>query len=71
MDYTTTQPKFISLHDLGLSLTDSRRPKLTRQTLIRRGRDFATVAGLQVFKVRGGEFVSAAAVARLHDEAAA
>lgn len=71
MNNETTQPRFISLHDLGLSLVDSSRPRPTRQTLIRRGRDFAAVAGLQVFKVRGGEFVSAAAVARLHEQAAA
>lgn len=71
MDNTTTQPKFLSLHDLGLLLIDTGRPKPTRQTLIRRGRDFANATGLPVFKVRGGEFVSAAAVERLHEQAAA
>lgn len=66
-----TEPKFLSLHDLGLQLLDSGKPRPTRQTLIRRGRAFAQSTGLQVFKVRGGEFVSSAAVARLHEDVAA
>jgi hypothetical protein len=71
MNDTPTQPKFLSLHDLGLLLLDSGRRTPTRQTLIRRGRAFAEATELRVFKIRGGEFVSAAEVERLHHGAAA
>lgn len=64
---TSTSPKFLHLHDLGLSLQDSGRQQLTRQTLIRRGRLFAETNGLRIFHLGKDAFVSAAEVDRLHN----
>jgi hypothetical protein len=63
---TTTGPKFLHLHDLGLSLQDSGKPSRTRQTLIRRGREFAESNGLRVFRVGTDYYVSAAEFDRLY-----
>jgi len=64
-------PKFLHLHDLGLSLQDSSRPTLTRQTLIRKGRVFAEANGLRIFTVGKDAYVSTVELVRLHDEVAA
>jgi len=68
---TRLSPKFVHLHDLGLSLQDSGRPTPTRQTLVTRGRNFALNNGLRIFTVGKDAYVSSAQLERLHEELAA
>lgn len=68
---TRTTPKFVHLHDLGLSLQDSGRTVPTRKTLVRRGLQFAEANGLRIFWVGKDAYVSTAQLERLHEELAA
>ena len=63
---STTRPKFLHLHDLGLLLQDSGRKTPSRTTLISHGRRFAEKHGLRIFEVGRQYYVSAAEVERLY-----
>ena len=67
---TTQGPKFLHLHDLGLSLIDSGRRVPIRKTLVRRGQQFAEANGLHIFWVGKDAYVSATQLDRLIEEAA-
>lgn len=64
-------PRFISLYDLGLQLVDSGRRTPTRQTLIRRGAEFAGRNGLKIHEVGRDRYVSTAELDRVHEGSAA
>ena len=62
---------FLSLYDLGRSLVDTGRRTPTRQTLIRRGAEFAAKNGMTVHEVGRDRYVSSAELRRLHEAVAA
>ena len=64
-------PAFIHLYDLGLALIDTGRRVPSRQTLIRRGAEFAARNGITVHEVGRDKYVSTAEVERLHAGVAA
>lgn len=67
---TTQGPKFLHLHDLGLSLVDSGRRVPIRKTLVRRGQQFAEANGLRIYWVGKDAYVSATQLDRLIEDAA-
>jgi len=67
---TRTLPKFMHLHDLGLSLQDSGKAVPVRRTLIRRGQQFAEANGLHIYWMGKDGYVSTAQLERLVEAAA-
>ena len=63
--------RFISLYDVGLRFVDSGRRIPTRQTLIRRGAEFASRNGLTIHEVGRDRYVSTAEFDRVHERGAA
>lgn len=66
----STSPKFLHLHDLGLSLQHSGRKPSVRKTLIRKGQEFAEANGLHIFWVGRDGYISTSQLDRLIEEAA-